>query len=146
MAKIRLDTNDIKTITLFESITGANVKDCLATEEGVAFIVAEGDMGLAIGKGGANIERMRNAFGKNVVVAEASSDPATFIANLFAPVAIKNVVVKRTGDEKTTAVIEVAARDRSRVVGRDGHRIKLARKIAQRHGLADDIAIKRTEQ
>lgn len=145
MAKIRLDTNDIKTITLFESITGANVKDCLATEEGTAFLVAEGDMGLAIGKGGANIERVRNAFGRNVVVAETSSDPATFIANLFAPAPIKNVSFKKTGDEKT-AVIEVAARDRSRVVGRDGHRIKLARKIAKRHNIAADIAIKRSPQ
>ena len=60
---IKLTGKEMRYIALFESITGASVKDCILDEEAnrVIFVVKEGDVGMAIGKGGKNIhllERM----------------------------------------------------------------------------------------
>ena len=54
---IRLTSREMRYIALFESITGANVKDCIIDDElnRIIFVVKQGDIGAAIGKGGKNI-------------------------------------------------------------------------------------------
>ena len=51
---IKFSANEIRYIALFENMTGAMVKDCIIDDEHgkVTFVVKNGDMGLAIGKGG----------------------------------------------------------------------------------------------
>ncbi len=47
-------------IALFESISGASVKDCIVdeVEQRAIFIVNQGQVGVAIGKGGRNIHTL----------------------------------------------------------------------------------------
>ena len=52
MSRIKYDSELIKLMTLFESMTGAKVKDCISDEK-LTFIIEEGDMGKAIGRNGA---------------------------------------------------------------------------------------------
>ena len=54
---IRFTGREMRYIALFESITGATAKDCIVDDElnRIIFIVKEGDIGAAIGKGGKNI-------------------------------------------------------------------------------------------
>ena len=54
---IKFSANEIRFIALFENMTGAMVKDCIIDDEHgkVTFVVKNGDMGLAIGKGGQNV-------------------------------------------------------------------------------------------
>jgi N utilization substance protein A len=58
---IKFTTNEIRYIALFESMTGAMVKDCIVDDENgkVTFLVKKGDMGLAIGKKEAQLPRSR---------------------------------------------------------------------------------------
>ena len=58
---IKFNAHEIRFIALFESMTGAMVKDCILDDENakVTFVVKNGDMGLAIGKNGINIERAK---------------------------------------------------------------------------------------
>jgi len=83
MGKIRINSDELKYITLFETMTGAAIKDCIQDEESIGFLVQKGDMGLAIGKSGANIERVKRALGKDVLVTEFSDDLPEFIKNIF---------------------------------------------------------------
>src|SRR6266699_3252015 len=55
--KIKLTSEEMKYMALFESITGATTQDCIIDEklERIIFVAKPGDMGLAIGKGGKNI-------------------------------------------------------------------------------------------
>ena len=48
---IKFTTTEMKYIALFESISGASVKDCIVDEEQgrVIFVVKKGDIGAAIG-------------------------------------------------------------------------------------------------
>ncbi len=141
MEKIRLGSDEIRYITLFETLTGAIVKDCVKEDDTMGFLVDGGGMGLAIGKGGANIEKVRKIIGKGVWVMEFSSDPPNFIKNLFRPINIKEVRIQTVNNEKT-AIIWVGRDDRRRVIGHEGSRIKIAKKLAKRHCGIDDIKIK----
>ena len=93
--KIKLSIEDIGLITSFENLTGASVKDCIVDKEKdkITFIVAEGQAGIAIGKGGMNIKRFSEKLKKKIEVLEFSSDPLKFVANIFRPIKLKNAYI-----------------------------------------------------
>ena len=143
MTRIRFGTDDIKYITLFENLTGAKVKDCVQEENSIGFLVPNGDMGLAIGKRGSNIERVRKALGKSVWVMEYSDNQSNFIKSLFQPIKVNRVQITETKDDKI-ATIDVSKLDRSKVIGHLGERIKMAKKLAKRHHNISNINIRTT--
>ena len=71
-------------MTLFESMTGAKVKDCIANE-GLVFVIGENEMGKAIGKNGANIKKMENMLKRKIKLVEFSSDAVQFVRNIIYP-------------------------------------------------------------
>ena len=143
--KIRLNTDEIKYITLFETLTGATIKDCIQDEESdsIGFLVKKGDMGLAIGKNGANIERVKKAIGKNAWVMEISDDLNEFIKNMFQPTRLKQIRVSETSSGKVL-MLEVSKKDSRKIIGQNGSRIKIAKRLAERHFSVDDIKVKST--
>jgi N utilization substance protein A len=68
MTEVKLTTEGIRYIALFESLTRAVARDCYIDDENdrVIFVVKEGDMGLAIGKNGNNINRVKRSIGKHI--------------------------------------------------------------------------------
>jgi len=142
VTRVRLGPEEIKYITLFESMTGATVKDCVQEADTMGFLVKKGDMGLAIGKNGSNIERVKKALaGKGVWVMEFSEDPGEFVRNLFQPTRLKQVRIS-DADSQKTLTIEVAKKDARRVIGQNGSRIKIAKRLAERYFAVDDIKVK----
>ena len=51
---IKLTTDQMRMMSLFQNVTGATARDCVEDEkqDRVIFVVNNGKMGLAIGKGG----------------------------------------------------------------------------------------------
>lgn len=98
--KIKLSIEDIGFITTFENVTKTNVKDCLIDKDKnkAVFIVAEGQAGMAIGKGGINIKRLENKLKKKIEVLEFSSDPLKFISNLIRPLKLKEGYISEKSD------------------------------------------------
>ncbi|HDI73187.1 MAG: NusA-like transcription termination signal-binding factor [Candidatus Altiarchaeales archaeon] len=143
MGKIRLKPDEIKYITLFETLTGATIKDCIQEEGVMGFLVKKGDMGLAIGKNGSNIERVKKVIGKGIWITEFSDDLNEFVKNLFQPIKIKHIRIHDTDNEKIV-ILEINKRDRKMVIGHNGNRIKIAKKLVKRHFAIDDIKIKTT--
>lgn len=136
----KLGADEMRYIALFESLTGATVRDCLVFEkEGkLTLVVNQGDIGLAIGKGGSRIQKAKRVIGKNIEVVEYSDDPAEFIKNAFAPAKINMVsIVEREG--KKLAFVEVEARDKGLAVGRGGRNIQRAKMLALRHHGIQDV-------
>ena len=128
-------------MTLFETLTGATVKDCVQEDGMIGFLVNNGTMGLAIGKNGANIERVRKALGKGVWVMEFSDNPSEFVKNLFQPIRVRQVRIHDANGSKLV-VVEINRRDKKRAIGHDGSHIKIARKLAKRHHGIEDIRVK----
>lgn len=142
--RIKLGAKEIKHMTLFETLSGAKVKDCVQEQNTLGFLVERGDMGLAIGKNGVNILKIRNVMGKGIILMEFFSEDDKFIKNLFQPVEVRNVRVYEDSreDKEKIAVLEVSKRERSRVIGSNGVRIKIARKLAKRHFGINDIKVR----
>ncbi|MBU4076966.1 MAG: NusA-like transcription termination signal-binding factor [Euryarchaeota archaeon] len=142
MSEVKLSTDGIRYIALFENLTGARAKDCFEDSENnrLVFVIKNGDMGLAIGKGGDHINRVKKAIGKHVEIIEYSDDPVEFVKNAFHPVSIKNVniVVK---DDKRIAYVEVLTKEKGLAIGRDGKNIEKVKKLSTRHHNIDDVVI-----
>ena len=58
---IKLTMDQMRLISLFQNVTKATARDCLDDEKQnkIIFVVQEGKMGLAIGKGGSNIKSLK---------------------------------------------------------------------------------------
>ena len=140
MSRLRINGMDLKYLSLIHIRRKAKAVDCMTYEDSLVFLVSAGDMGLAIGRKGANIEKIRKALKKTVVVIEYSEDPKNFIENLFAPAKLKRIQITEQ-DGRKTAVIHVGRLERGKVIGLGGQRIRLARKIAQRHHGIQDITL-----
>ena len=113
--KLTLGTDEVRCINLFEMLTGAGAKDCIINEERVTFVVSEGEIAQAIGKGGSNVHRVESKMNKKVDVIEFSKDPLQFVRNLLHPIKPKNVyLAEKSSGEKVINVL-VERKDKSAI-------------------------------
>ena len=140
--EVKLTTEGIRYIALFESLTGAIARDCIVDEENdrIIFVVKNGDMGLAIGKNGNNINRVKKSIGKHIEIVEHSDDLNEFVANALQPVAVKKVQIV-SKDYKKLAYVEVMSKDKGLAIGKNGRNIQKAKVLAQRHYGLEDVII-----
>lgn len=123
---IKLQTQNIRDIGVFERVTNVHVKDCIRDENCVYFMIETGKSGLAIGKNGAVIKNVSRVLGKTVKIFEFAQDAETMVKNMI-PTA-KNVEV---GNGSVTVTIPNS--DRSVVIGRSGRNIKIMKEFLSRH-------------
>ncbi|MHC1605299.1 MAG: NusA-like transcription termination signal-binding factor [Candidatus Methanofastidiosia archaeon] len=139
---VKLGTEEIRFIGLFESITGATIKDCLVSDDqNIVYVIKEGEIGLAIGKKGANLSRVRDMINRGINIVEYSDDPSKFIENILKPAKIKNVRITQKNDGRTVAVVDIQKRDRGIAIGKSGKTIHLAKTLLKRHHSIDDVVI-----
>lgn len=140
---IKISTDEIKYIGLFESMTGATVKDCIFEDNKnkIVYVVKEGDMGLAIGKNGANAQRVKESLNKPIDIIEYSDDPVKFIKNIIWPVKVKSIHVSERKDGKKIAVLDINKKDKGLVIGKEGKNIDRIKNLLKRHHNLDDIMI-----
>lgn len=128
MARIKYSSDLMKYISLFESVTGAKVRDCIANEA-VIFIVHENEMGRAIGKQGSNIKRIEGILKKKIRLVEFSNDVSQFVQNLIYPIRAKEIkeedglITIYGSDTKTKGIL----------IGRDRHKINSINDIVKRY-------------
>ncbi|QEF94798.1 MULTISPECIES: NusA-like transcription termination signal-binding factor [unclassified Methanothermobacter] len=141
---IKFTTNEIRYIALFESMTGAMVKDCIVDDENgkVTFLVKKGDMGLAIGKKGSTVAKVQKALDKGVEVIEHSSDPVEFIKKLMAPAKIRSIRILQKENGEKIATVETDPKNKRIAIGRGGQNIERARLLARRQHNISNIIIK----
>lgn len=140
---IKFTSTEMRYIALFESITGASVKDCIVDEEQgrVIFIVNEGQVGVAIGKGGRNIRTLERMTGKKHEIIEYSEDPAQFIKNALKPAVVKEIRITERPDGKTIAVVSVNPRDKGVAIGKNGRNAERLRFLAKRYFQIQNVSI-----
>jgi N utilization substance protein A len=141
---IKFTTNEIRYIALFESMTGATVKDCLVDEENgkLTFLVKNGDMGLAIGKRGSTVTKVQKTVDKGVEVIEHSDDQVEFLSNLMAPAKLRSIRVLQKENGEKIATVEADSRNKRTAIGKGGQNIERARILAKRQHNISNIVIK----
>ncbi|MCD6541875.1 MAG: NusA-like transcription termination signal-binding factor [Thermoplasmata archaeon] len=140
MAERIISNDDMQRIRLATSITKADVIDCIEDDDTIVFVVSKGFLGMAIGKNARNIEKLKEILKKNVRFVEMDDDEKKFVSNLFKPFKVDDVIIEKVGN-KNVAKIKVSRAEKSKIIGRGGKNVRLARMVAQRHSSIDDIQI-----
>jgi len=140
---IKFTSREMRYIALFESITGATVKDCIIDEDlsRIIFIIKEGDVGMAIGRGGKNIHLLEKMTGKKHEIIEHSESPVQFIKNALKPARVKEIRITERSDGKTIAVVSVNPRDKGVAIGKNGRNAERIRFLAKRYFQIQNVSI-----
>ncbi|MCK5593467.1 NusA-like transcription termination signal-binding factor [Candidatus Bathyarchaeota archaeon] len=140
---IRLTGREMRHIALFENITGATAKDCIVDEElnRIIFVVKEGDVGAAIGRGGKNIHLLEKMTGKRHEIIEHSENPAQFIKNALKPAQVSEIRITERPDGSSIAVVSVSPRDKGIAIGKNGRNAERIRFLAKRYFQIQNVSI-----
>jgi N utilization substance protein A len=140
MGDITFTEDTLRYITLFEKITGTQVKDCMETEEKLVFVVEKGQGSRAVGKKGENVIRLKNLTGKNIHVIEYSEDPETFIKNVFHTYSVQSVTIEDRGNI-IHATVTVDPKLKGKAIGKNGKNLRIARDVVNRHHNVQSISV-----
>ncbi len=140
---IKITSREMRYIALFENITGATVKDCIVDEDSnqIIYVVKEGNVGIAIGKGGKNIRLLERMTGKKHDIIEHSENPTQFIKNALKPAQVKEIRITERPDGKTMAVVSVNPKDKGVAIGKNGKNAERIRFLAKRYFQIQNVSI-----
>lgn len=141
-SRIKLTGEEMRLIALFENITGATANDCVIDTEAdrIIFVAKTGEMGLAIGKAGKNINMLRKMTGRPIEVVEFADTVEGLIRNCLAPAKVKEIRITERPDRKIV-VVEVDPKDKALAIGKNGRTIDKTRMLAKRYYQIDHIQI-----
>ena len=139
---IKLTSEQIEYMALYEGISGASIMDCVIPENAnrVVFVVKKGDISMAIGKGGLNVKKARTRFGRDIEIIEYNEDPKEFITKMAQPARIQGVRIVE-GNGKRTAYVNVHPQDRGIAIGKEGNTINKIKELTKRHHQIDNVII-----
>ena len=123
---IKLATQNIRDIAVFESMTRVHAKDCIRSDSCVYFMIEPGKSGLAIGKNGMIAKSVGRVLGKPVKIFEFAPDLETMLKNMIP--SVKGIELN-----EDSVTISIPQTDRSVVIGRSGQNIKAMKEFLKRH-------------
>jgi len=141
MTDILISNESMQYINMATKILKIDILDCIVTDDRLIFIVKKGNLGIAIGIKGKNLEKLRSLFKKNIKFVELDDNKERFIQNLCKPYKINNISIEGSGDS-TIVKIEASTSDKSKLIGKGGSNIDIIRRLAHRHHSIKDVQIK----
>ena len=123
-------------MSLFESLTGAKVKDCILNDI-VMFVVHENEMGKAIGKHASNIKRVENTLKKRIKLVEFNNDVSQFVQNLIYPLKAREI----KEEDGIVTVYGEDTRTKGLLIGRDRRNLNSINDIVKRYFKIEEIKV-----
>lgn len=140
MVEIKLDAETLRTFAMFERSTGAELKDVIEEEDRIIFVVVEGQVGRALGKGAMNLKRLRETLQKEVVLLGYASDREQFLKNVLHRHKVENVEWEdRNGD--IIAHVKIPQEEKGKAIGKGGRNIQMVRMLMKRHHQVADVSL-----
>jgi len=136
VSRIKYDSESMSLMALFESVTGAKVKDCIVNEK-VIFIIEENEMGKAIGKNGANIKMVESKLKKKVKLVEFSSNLLQFVKNIAYPAGVADI----THDDGIVTIHGKDTSSKAMLIGRERQNIIHLSDIVKRYFNVREIKV-----
>jgi N utilization substance protein A len=146
--RIKLTSEELGLMSIFQNTTGATARDCVLDSKAdrIIFVVNQGQMGLAIGKGGANIKNVQQIVGKEVELVEWSDEAKQLIINALNPKMVSDVRVVDRPDGSKSATVVVDQRKKGAILGKAGRNAEKARMLAKRYFNVENIQIVTPQQ
>jgi N utilization substance protein A len=140
MVEIKLDADTLRVFSMFERLTGAELKDVIEEEDRIVFVVVEGQVGRAVGKGAINLKRLRETLGKEIALFGYAEDREQFLKNVFHRFKVEGVEWEdRNGD--IIAHVKLPQEEKGKAIGKGGKNIQLARMLMKRHHQVADVSL-----
>ncbi len=128
MGRLKLDQDALGLAILLERRAGVEVRDCFKDQETVYFIVAPGQIGKALGKGGRTIKNVQQEIGKKVKVIEYHELVEAFLKNIIYPLTVQEII----REEKVVFLKDADKKTKSLLIGRDGRNLQLINRAVKR--------------
>ncbi|MBI2546081.1 NusA-like transcription termination signal-binding factor [Candidatus Woesearchaeota archaeon] len=135
--RIKYDLAMMKYITLFESMSGAQVKDAVEDSGVLIFIVGEHQIAKAIGKGGSTVKRLEQLTKKKAKIVEFNADITEFIRNYISPVEASEI----TNEDGLLTIHGRDMKSKSILIGRERRNLNLLKSILERHFEVKDVRV-----
>jgi N utilization substance protein A len=136
--KKTLDSHSLQLMNLFSSLSGVSVKDCLNAEQMIVFVVPEGDIGRAVGKGGVNVRKIEQKTRKKVKVVEHSADMLKFIKNVVAPLELNDI----SEEDNVVTMTPKDLKTRGLLIGRGASNLRFFESIVKRFFPVKELKVK----
>ena len=120
---------------MFQGMTGATARDVVVDEkrDRVIFVIAQGQMGLAIGKEGASVKKIERTVRKPVEVVEWADDVEGLVRNTLGAKCVQEVRVSDRLDGTKGVVVVVDSTKKGAVLGIGGKNAEKLRLLAKRY-------------
>ncbi|HDP74069.1 MAG TPA: NusA-like transcription termination signal-binding factor [Candidatus Woesearchaeota archaeon] len=138
MGRQKINLDMMKYITLFESVTSSEVKDCFEDPAGsLFFVVGQGEARKAIGKSGANVRKASQMLNKRLKVVEFSSNAEKFIMNLLYPIKVESI----KQEDKEVVISDKSIQNKSMIIGRNAQNLRFIESVVKRYFDIDEIKV-----
>jgi transcription termination/antitermination protein NusA len=143
LPEIKLTSDQLSLMSMFQGMTGATARDCVIDDKRgrVIFVIAQGQMGLAIGKDGASVKKIERVVRRPVEVVEWSDDVEGLVRNALGAKNVQEVRVSDRLDGTKGVVVVVDSRRKGAVLGLGGKNAEKVRLLAKRYFDVGNIQI-----
>lgn len=135
MPEIKLSSDQLSLMAMFQGMTGATARDCVVDDKRnrVIFVIAKGQMGLAIGKEGSSVKKIERAVRRPVEVVEWADDIEGLVKNSLGARYVQEVRVSERLDGTKGVIVIVDSRKKGAVLGLGGKNAEKVRLLAKRY-------------
>ncbi len=131
---MKLDIFSIQSITLFENITGAKVKDFFDEDGVFVFVIEEGSIKKAV----ASLRKVENLLKRQVRIIGFSPDPVKFINNLIYPLKVESI----TKEEDRVVINCSDSKVKGRIFGRDRGNLKKIEGLMKKYYNINEVVVR----
>ena len=140
---ITLKSEELQLMSLIQDLTSVTAKDCIFDSKlnRVILVVDSTQMGLVIGKKGMMIKKLKKITGKLIEIVEYFDDPVKFVTNILNQDLIENIKLTKNSNNNQTIVVNVDAKNKGAVVGKNGRNAEKARSLSKKYFQINNIQI-----
>ena len=130
MTILRYDSASLGFMKLFKSMTGVDAKDCFLLDDGtIVFVTEKGTTGLAVGREGRNLQRLRLSMKKEIKIMETAENPEALVASVIWP----QRAVSITRDSNIISIVFPNSRDRRVLLSNNKIKLKQLKFVMKRY-------------
>jgi len=139
--KIRLSSEILQYLVLFEKFTKARPIDCTEYNNELIFVVPKEDFIIVRVNPAKPLTKLSKILKKRILVFPYSETPEEFLAGLFPYVKVVEVKINVQNDGRKIALIKVNESEKGKAIGIDGINVRRATVLARKYFSLDLVRV-----